>query len=260
MKVLFIGDIVGAPGREIVQELLPSIKEEHKIDLVIANGENAAHGKGITKKIYNQLLSYGIDVITLGNHAFSKEDVYSFIDYTDSMIRPANLLPKGYGKTTCVKEVCGKKVAVMNMCGEVFMYDVEGNPFLMMDDLIDNTDADIFLLDFHAEATSEKIAMAYYLKNRASAVVGTHTHVQTADERIIGKCATISDLGMCGAYDSVLGRDVDEILTRFTSDERTRYTIAKGRGYLCGVVVEIEDETGQALSIERIQIVKKALD
>ena len=254
MKVLFIGDIVGSVGREVVRENLPKLKEQYQIDLVIGNGENAAHGKGITKKIYRQLLSYGIDIITMGNHTFSKNDLYSFIDEAERMVRPANMEPVDVGEHTIVVKVNGKRVAVTNLIGEVWMNNVVDSPFYCMEDILDNIEADIYLVDLHAEATSEKIAFTYHFCDRVSAVVGTHTHVQTSDERIVYGCGAITDLGMCGAYTSVLGRDVEEIITRFTSDKKTKYKIAEGPGIFCGAVMELDDETGRCVDIERIRI------
>lgn len=254
MNVLFIGDIVGASGRAIVKEVLPSLKEQYQIDFVVANGENAAHGKGITKKIYYQLLEYGIDVITMGNHTFSKNDIFNFIEEADRLVRPANMEPREVGKSTIVVEAQGKKIAVTNLSGEIWMHDIVDSPFFCMEDVLHEVDADIYLVDFHGEATSEKIAFAYNFAGRISAVVGTHTHVQTADERIVNGTAAISDLGMCGAYESVLGRDVQEILTRFTTNEKTRFTIAQGPAIFCGAVVEIDEETNRAAAITRIQL------
>ena len=254
MKVLFIGDIVGSVGREVVREQLPLLKEKYQIDFVVANGENAAHGKGITRRIYNQLLSYGVDCVTMGNHTFSKNDIYQFINDADRMVRPANMDPTEYGEHTRVFDVCGKRVAVTNLSGEVWMNNIIDSPFYCMDDVLQDVDADIYLVDFHGEATSEKIAFTYCFADRVSAVVGTHTHVQTADERLVYGCAAITDLGMCGAYTSVLGRDVDEIVTRFTTDEKTKYRIAEGPGIFCGAIVTIDHETNRATAIERVQI------
>ncbi|MEG0329571.1 MAG: TIGR00282 family metallophosphoesterase [Longicatena sp.] len=254
MNILCIGDIVGSVGRSVVREQLPALKEKYQIDLVVANGENAAHGKGITRKIYNQLLSYGIDVIAMGNHTFSKNDIYQFIDEADKMVRPANMDPVEYGQHTLVVDVNGKRVAISNLSGEVWMNNVIDSPFFCMEDILQDVEADIHIVDFHGEVTSEKIAFTYQFASRVQIVVGTHTHVQTADERIVYGCAAISDLGMCGAYTSVLGRDVEEILTRFTSDEKTKFKIAEGPGIFCGVVVTIDETTNRATHIERIQI------
>ncbi|MEF9919748.1 MAG: TIGR00282 family metallophosphoesterase [Erysipelotrichaceae bacterium] len=254
MKILCIGDIVGAPGRDIVGELLPGLIKQYEIDMVIANGENSAHGKGITKKIYDQLLAFGIDCITMGNHTFSKDDIFKFIDEADHMVRPGNMEPLDCGECTRVFKVKNKRVAVTNLSGEVWMHNVVDSPFMMMEDILEDVEADIYIVDFHGETTSEKIAFTYYFASRVTAVVGTHTHVQTADERIEQGTAAISDLGMCGAYYSVLGRDVDEIITRFTTDDKTKYKMGSGPAIFCGVVIDIDEETNQAISIERIQI------
>lgn len=254
MNILFIGDIVGSVGRECVHEWLPKLKAEYAIDLVVANGENAAHGKGITKKIYNQLLSYGIDVITMGNHTFSKNDIYQFIAEADRMVRPANMEPLDYGQHTTIVKVGEKRVAISNLSGDVWMHNVVDSPFYCMEDILRDYEADIYLVDFHGEATSEKIAFAYQFAGRIQAVVGTHTHVQTADERIVYGTAAITDLGMCGAYTSVLGRDVEEIITRFTTEEKTKFKIADGPAIFCGAVVSIDDLSNRATKMERIQI------
>lgn len=254
MNILFIGDIVGSVGRECVREQLPLLKEKYEIDLVVANGENAAHGKGITRKIYHQLRAYGIDVITMGNHTFSKNDLFQFIDEADRLVRPANMEPLDYGNHTVCLEVKGKKIAVSNLCGEVWMNNIADSPFYCMEEILNSVDADIYLVDFHGEATSEKIAFTYHFCDRISAVVGTHTHVQTADERIVYGCAAITDLGMCGAYTSVLGRDVEEIITRFTTNEKTKFKIAEGPGIFCGALVRLDDVTNRAVAVERIQL------
>lgn len=254
MNILFIGDIVGSVGRSMVERYIPELKAQYQIDLVIANGENSAHGKGITRKIYHQLLNCGIDMITMGNHTFSKNDIYMFIDEADRMVRPANMEPLEYGESTRVLKVNNKRVAITNLSGEVWMNNVVDSPFACMEDVLDDVQADIYLVDFHGETTSEKIAFTYNFASRVQAVVGTHTHIQTADERIVYGTAAISDLGMCGAYTSVIGRDVEEIVTRFTSDEKTKFKIADGPGIFCGAVVKIDDTTNRATHIERIQI------
>lgn len=254
MNILFLGDIVGKAGRGAVREYLPRVKQQYQPDLIIANGENSAHGKGITRKIYNELRELGIDVITMGNHTFSKNDIYTFIDEADRMVRPANMEPLGYGQSTCILEVNGKRVAITNLSGEIFMNNVIDSPFSCMEDILDEVDADLHFVDLHAETTSEKIAFAYHFAGRVNIVVGTHTHVQTADERIVYGTAAISDLGMCGAYTSVIGRDVSEVVTRFTTDEKTRYTVAEGPAIFCGLFVKLDDHTNKAIYVERIQI------
>ena len=255
MKLLFVGDVVGAVGRKMVFDNVPRIRKEENIDLVICNAENAAHGKGITRKIYNQLINSQVDMITMGNHTFSKKNLEENIDEMDKMVRPANMYPLEYGKGYRIFEFNGKKIALVNLIGEVFMVNVSESPFKKMEEILSEIEADIVLVDLHAEATSEKIAFTYEFAKRCTVVVGTHTHVQTADERIVDDhCAAISDLGMCGPYHSVIGRDIDEILRRFKYQEQTRFTMAEGRGIFCGCIVEIDDETNQAISIKRIQI------
>ena len=255
MKLLFVGDVVGAVGRKMVFDNVPRIREEENIDLVICNAENAAHGKGITRKIYNQLINAQVDMITMGNHTFSKRNLEEIIDEMDRMVRPANMFPLEYGKGYRIFEFNGKKIALVNLIGEVFMVNVTESPFKKMEEILSNIEADIVLVDLHAEATSEKIAFTYEFAKRCSVIVGTHTHVQTADERIVDDhCAAITDLGMCGPYHSVIGRDVDEILRRFKYQEQTRFTMAEGKGIFCGCIVEIDDETNRAISISRVQI------
>lgn len=254
MRILFVGDIVGSVGREMVETYVPKLRKERNIDLVIANGENAAHGKGITKKIYNQLLSVGVDVITLGNHAFSKDTIFSFLEEADRMVRPMNLEPLDGGQYYKVVEVNGKRICIVNLMCNVFMVQVKGSPFDCMKKVLREVKADLYFVDLHGEATSEKIAFSYYFEGKIQMIVGTHTHVQTADERLENHTAFISDAGMCGAYRSVIGRDIEEVLTRFTSDEKTRFTVAEGEGIFCGVLFEVDEETCLPTSIERIQI------
>ena len=178
-----------------------------------------------------------------------------YIDEMDKMVRPANMYPLEYGKGYRIFEFNGKKIALVNLIGEVFMVNVSESPFKKMEEILSEIEADIVLVDLHAEATSEKIAFTYEFAKRCTVVVGTHTHVQTADERIVDDhCAAISDLGMCGPYHSVIGRDIDEILRRFKYQEQTRFTMAEGKGIFCGCIVEIDDETNQAITIKRIQI------
>ena len=254
MRVLFLGDIVGKSGRLCMKEQLPQLKAQYHPDLVIVNGENAAHGKGITKKIYHELLGYGIDVITMGNHTFSKSDIYQFINEADRMVRPANMEPLGYGRSTLILQLNSKRIAVSNLCAEIFMNNVTESPFACMERILAGIDVDYHFVDLHGETTSEKIAFTYQFAGRVQAIVGTHTHVQTADERIINGCAAISDLGMCGAYHSVLGRDTQEVLERFVNQAKTHYKIAGGPAVLCGLLVDFDDSLHQAIKAERIQI------
>lgn len=254
MRILFVGDIVGACGRSVVMKQVPRWKKEKQVDLVIVNGENSAHGKGITRKIYHQLLDCGVDLITMGNHTFSKDTIYSFIEEADHLVRPVNLLPLEGGVGYRIVECKGLKVCVVNLMCEVFMVQVAASPFVCMNEILNEVEADVFFVDLHGEATSEKIAFSYFFEEEVAAVVGTHTHVQTADERVENGCAFISDVGMCGAYHSVIGRDIDEVLTRFTTKEKTRFKVAEGEALFCAVIIDIDEKTKRATAIERIQI------
>lgn len=254
MKILFIGDIVGKSGREKVKELTPKLRKTCQVDYVIANAENSAHGKGITKKIYYDLLNNGIDFITLGNHAFSKSEIKLEFNELKNMIRPGNLKETYVGNWYKAVTINGMSVCICNLLGASFMDVCDKSPFPMMEKLLQETNYDMYFVDLHAETTGEKLAFVNHFKNRVQLVVGTHTHVQTADERIIGDCAYISDVGMCGAYDSILGRDTNEAILKFISDEKTRYTVAENEATFCGVVVDFDDSAKKAKHIERIYI------
>lgn len=254
MKILFIGDIVGNKGRAAVKKLLPSLRLTHDIDVVIANGENAAHGKGITRKIYEELLSYGIDVITLGNHAFSKADLYEFIATADRLVRPINMLPLEFGQGLLEIDVKGVPLVIVNVLGSVFMENTSESPFELLQRFTGKFINKVVIVDMHAEATSEKLAFAYMYQNCLSAVIGTHTHVQTADEKIMNGCAFISDVGMTGPYDSVIGRDVAEVLDRFNGIKTHHFTVGTGEAQFCAVYIEVDNASKRALKIERIQI------
>ena len=252
MKILFVGDIVSKPGRNVLKKHLKTIQEENKIDFTIVNAENAAHGKGITPKIFNQIINLNVDAITLGNHAYSKEEVFEIIE-DKRLVRPINLDITKKGSGFRIFEALGKKILVGNICGEAFMHNVSPNPFFASDDFLE-AKADIKIIDFHGEATAEKIAYMHNFKNDLTAILGTHTHVQTADEDVFDGCGYISDVGMCGSYVSVIGRDIDEVISRFTEDKQTHYQVSKKPAVLCAVVIEVDDKTNRAKSIERIQI------
>jgi 2',3'-cyclic-nucleotide 2'-phosphodiesterase len=254
MKILFIGDIVGKSGRATVKELLPSLRIEHAIDLVIANGENVTHGKGINEAHYKEILSYGIDVVTLGNHAFSKSEIFNYIEKVDRLVRPYNITPMDVGTGYIEINVKGSKVIVLNLCGSIFMNNVEETPFDSMAKLLPVFKDKIVIVDLHAEATSEKIAFAHQFKYTCSAVLGTHTHVQTADERLIGSCAYISDVGMTGPYNSVIGRDITEVLDKFKGFEVKTFTVSEDKAQFCAVLIDIDESNRKARSITRLQI------
>ena len=253
MNILFIGDIVGAAGRNIVFQYLKQLKKDYDIDFVIANGENSAHGKGISYKIYERFKSEGIDCITMGNHSFSKREVIAHLDKMNDMVVPYNYpedLHEGY-KVFYVK---GLRLCVINLLGSALMHPNRQDPFEAMEEILNKVEADLFFVDFHAEATSEKRLMAEYFKDRLVALVGTHTHVQTADERLLGNLAFISDVGMCGVYDSIIGRDVSEMIEALIKHEKTRYKIAEGAAILSACVIKIDETLKKATAIERIQI------
>ncbi|NLP22822.1 MAG: TIGR00282 family metallophosphoesterase [Erysipelotrichaceae bacterium] len=254
MKILFLGDVVGKAGRRIVNEKLSLLKKEYNIDFTIINGENSAHGKGITHKIYNNFKNVGVDVITLGNHAFSKREIIEHLDDCPDLIRPLNIEPKDVGKGIIIKEVLDKKIAVVNLCGNVFIDNCTESPFDVFEKVLPEIEADIIIVDLHAEATSEKVTFFEYYKDKITAVLGTHTHVQTSDERIKDGCAFITDVGMCGAYDSVLGRDIEEVFDLNIKKIPSRFKPAEGPAILCGVIIDIDDNTNRAINIKRIQI------
>ena len=252
MKILFLGDIVGKKGREVIRDLLASLKEKYNADIVVANGENSAHGKGITIKIYNELLSYGIDYITMGNHTFSKKEVIEHLDEMDRLICPINhinMQGTGYRVVT----VNDEKLCIVNCLGEVTQESYTTSPFIAMNEVLEFTDdVDYYLVDLHAEATAEKRVFAEYYSNVVTAVLGTHTHVQTADEQIINGMGFITDVGMCGPFNSIIGRDIDECINRMVHKETTRYTISDNDPILCGIFLEFKDK--KCIKIERIQI------
>ena len=255
MKIIFIGDIVGKPGRDAALAMVPILRAEYAPDLVIANAENAAGGLGITPEIGRALLKGGMDVLTLGNHTWSKRDVQEFLNQEARVLRPANYPPgspgRGFG---LFKTAGGTLVGVANLIGRTFMEPLD-DPFRAADEIVGalRPMTPVLFLDFHAETTSEKGAMGWHCDGRISAVVGTHTHVQTADERVLpGGTAFITDAGMCGPEDSVIGMDPQIVLQRFRTQMPHKFEVADGPTRLCGVVVEIEDATGRACRIERI--------
>lgn len=257
MRILFIGDIVGKPGRRAVELLLPKLVKEQRIDFVIANGENAAGGNGITKEIALDLIALGINVLTMGNHVWDKREIFEFIESEQRIIRPANYpigTPgRGWGIFSLPN---GKKLAIANYCGRIFMNSLDC-PFQGVGRMLQTLhgQADYVLIDFHAEATSEKIAFGWHLAGRATVMVGTHTHVQTADERILpGGTAYISDVGMTGPRDSVLGVKKELVLQKFITQLPVRFETATGPVQLNSVVITLGDD-GKAASIERVNMI-----
>ncbi|MCY7867772.1 2',3'-cyclic-nucleotide 2'-phosphodiesterase [Bacillus spizizenii] len=256
MRILFIGDVVGSPGRDMVKEYVPKLKTKYKPHFTIINGENAAHGKGLTEKIYHSLIQSGADAITMGNHTWDKKEIFDFIDDVPNLVRPANFPEGTPGKGITYVKANGKELAVINLQGRTFLPPLD-DPFLKADELVAEASkrTPYIFIDFHAEATSEKLALGWYTDGRASAVVGTHTHVQTADNRILPKgTAYITDVGMTGPYDGILGMDRETIIKRFKTNLPVRFTVAEGKTTLSGVVIDIDDQTKKAVKIERILI------
>ena len=255
MKVLFIGDVFARPGRRAVRELLPEIQQEHSPDLTIINAENAAGGFGTNKKIARELFGYGADVLTGGNHTFDKSDFFEVLEDDERVLRPHNYPASNPGAGVTVIPVDGIRVAVLNLQGRIYMPPTDC-PFQAADRLIASLEdeADVIVVDFHGEATSEKYAMAWYLDGRVSALVGTHTHVQTADEQVFPDgMAYITDLGMTGPHRSIIGVQVEQSLGRFLNSRPARFEAAKQDVRLHGAIVDIDEETGTARSIQRIQ-------
>jgi metallophosphoesterase (TIGR00282 family) len=245
-----IGDIVGKPGRKAAGEVVPTLRREHGIDLVVANGENAAGGFGLTLSTAKELLSAEIDVITTGNHIWAQKEIIPYLDSELPILRPLNFPPRNPGRGYLIKN----RVVVVNIIGRVFMGNFDC-PFRAMDELLEkvvSTRATI-VVDFHAEATSEKVAMGRYLAGRVSAVFGTHTHVGTIDAQILpGGTAYVTDVGMVGPVDSVIGDDAEAVIDRFLTQAPRRLSVGKGKVNFDGVLVEVDDSTGKAMSITRI--------
>ncbi len=260
MKVLFIGDIVGKVGRRAVRALLPGLVNRFRIDLTVANCENAAGGFGITGKVADELFGYGIDVMTSGNHVWDKKEAVAFLAKEDRVLRPVNYPPGVPGAGSIVCTVNGGKVGVINVSGRVFMNHMDC-PFRRAEEEVERLkgETNTLIVDFHAEATSEKLAFAHYMDGRVSAVLGTHTHVQTADEQILPRgSAYITDVGMTGPLHSVIGVEAGQIIERFLYQMPRKFETAKGEGIFSAVVVEIDGQTGRSTSIQRLQIRTKA--
>jgi 2',3'-cyclic-nucleotide 2'-phosphodiesterase len=260
MRILFLGDVVGRSGRVAVIDTLPDLRERYALDFVVVNGENAAGGFGITEAILIELLGAGADVVTTGNHAFDQREALVFIERQERLLRPLNFPPGTPGKGAGLfKAKNGADVLVINAQGRVFMADLD-DPFRAVERELDacglKTRADAILVDFHAEATSEKEAMGHFVDGRISALIGTHTHVPTADEQILPNgTAYISDAGMCGDFDSVLGMDKEEPLHRFLTKIPTgRFAPSLGEATLCGVAIEVDDQTGLARAIAPLRL------
>ena len=256
MRVLLVGDIVGKTGRRMVTAHIRTLKASRQVDLVVANGENAAGGNGLTHDVLDELLSSGIDVITGGNHIFDKKDVFQFIDDVPQVLRPLNMPPGTPGRGYVVVSPTGTPVAVVNLAGRAFMPFQYDDPFRAVDDLLGMLAGEVshVIIDFHAETTSEKVALGWYLDGRTSIVVGTHTHVQTADERILPQgTAYLTDLGMTGPMDSVIGVKTELVLQKLRTQLPVRFETATGAGQFGALLVDLDDD-GRATSVERLLI------
>ena len=257
MNILCIGDVVGEPGREAVKTLLNDIKSEFNVEFTIVNAENSAGGSGLTPKIAKELLQLGCDVLTLGDHVWDQKELEEYLKTSEQVIRPANF-PEGVpGKGWCVRKTkSGIKVGVINLLGRVFMRHQVECPFRKLKSIVSeiNKETTVIILDMHAETTSEKVAIGHYIDGQISAVIGTHTHIQTADEKILSNgTAYITDLGMTGPYDSVIGQNKESIINRFLSSMPIRFSVASGEVKLCGAVIDVDEKTGQSRQITRLQ-------
>ncbi|TLS52274.1 TIGR00282 family metallophosphoesterase [Paenibacillus antri] len=256
MKVLFIGDIVGSTGRRALKENLPALKQTHKPDFIVVNGENAAGGKGITGAIANEFFELGVHGISMGNHTWDNKDIFEFIDKEPRLIRPANFPPGTPGQGSVTLKANGKELLLINVMGRAFLPPLDC-PFRTLDKLFDKSKKRpvATLVDVHAEATSEKLAVGWYLDGKASAVVGTHTHVQTNDEQLLPNgTAYITDVGMTGSREGILGMEREAVLTKFLTQLPVRFAAAEGKYQFHGVVIDIDESTGKAKSIKTIRI------
>lgn len=254
MKILAVGDLIGSAGIKKLKNTLPKLRERENIDFVIVNGENSAEGMGITERNFNDIIEANVDVVTMGNHTWGKKDIFKFIDHP-KLIRPANY-PKGVvGKGYNIYKCKDKKIAVINLIGRVDINVLSENPFVLAKELVEKLqeETDIIIMDFHAEATAEKIALGYFLDGKVTAIYGTHTHVQTADETILENgTGYITDIGMTGPKKSVIGMDVSASVKRFETTLPERYKIATGECIFNGVIFDIDDNTNKVKEIKRI--------
>jgi len=261
MNVLFIGDIFGSLGRETVKKYLEEIINAYNVSFVIANGENAAHGRGITETMYNELLENGINVLTMGNHTFDNHDIFNFIDSAKFLLRPANMDKSVPGKGYDIFTINDIKIGVINLMGRTYMPPVNC-PFRTFDEIYDiiKSITPIIVVDFHAEATSEKIAFGYYVDGKATAIIGTHTHVQTADNRILSNgTAYITDVGMTGPLNGVIGVEKENVINRFINGLPSRFNpVENGDIQFSAVILNIDSQTGKAKEIRRIYITENA--
>jgi len=256
MNIMMIGDICGRPGRHTAAHFIPILRQEYNLDLIIANGENSAGGVGITAKVLDELLFMGIDIITTGNHVWDKKEIFNFIDSGKPLIRPANYPPGTPGNGYHIVVVQNRRVGIINLLGRTFMPPIDC-PFRTINQIISELQnlCEIIIIDFHAEATSEKLALGWYLDGKVSCIAGTHTHIQTADERIFPQgTAYISDLGMVGPWNSILGVDKEAVITKFLTGLPVKFNVAADDDTIfCAIIIEIDDHSSKANRIIRIQ-------
>lgn len=257
MNILCIGDVVGKPGRHAVEGLLDDLKKQYKVDFTIVNVENSAGGSGVTSKIAKQFLEMGCDVLTSGDHIWDQKELEEYLDQEERLLRPANFPRGAPGRGWCIRRTAsGIKVGVVNILGRVFMrYNVDC-PFRTLEQIVEEIkeETPVIIVDIHAETTSEKVALGHYMDGRVSAVFGTHTHIQTADEKILTKnTAYITDVGMTGPYDSVIGQKKENIIHRFLTSLPLKFHVAEGNTKLHGIVIDVDEKTGAARDIIRVQ-------
>ena len=264
LRVLALGDVVGRPGRQILAAKLPALIKQRMIDLVVCNAENVAGGSGITANLFHKLRSYGVDVITLGDHIYKRIDIVPTLQGSERVVRPANLSAQAAGRPfTVVPTNTGVNVAVFSVLGRIFVNLPADDPFAAVDRVLRDIPENVrvCICDVHAEATSEKVALGHWMDGRVSFVFGTHTHIPTADAKLLpGGSAYITDVGMCGPYDSVLGRRKDRVLKYMTTNMPNPFDVATGDVRLCGALAEIDEQTGRAVSIERIEVIGENAD
>ncbi|MEK6644073.1 MAG: TIGR00282 family metallophosphoesterase [Planctomycetota bacterium] len=262
VTLLCIGDVVGRPGRAVVSQAVPKLVRERQVDCVIANVENAAAGSGLTQQLYAKFLRYGVNVMTMGDHIYRKADILPVLEQSEQIVRPVNYPAEAAGRLFAIHTTAsGVKIAVMSVMGRLFMQPPADCPFHAMDRVLETlpSDVKVIVVDMHGEATSEKVAMGWHLEGRVSVLFGTHTHVQTADERVLeGGTAYITDLGMSGPYDGVLGRRKDRVLKALTTGMPAPFDVAVGDPRMCGILVRVEAETGRATHIERVCVLGTA--
>ena len=264
VNILCVGDVVGRPGRKALANCLPELIRQRAVDLVVCNAENAAGGSGLTAAIFSKLLACGVDAVTLGDHAYRKKEVLPVLGNSDRIVRPANLSPKAAGRrwTVVPTKSSAHRAAVACLLGQMYMGQND-SPWTAIDGVLAEIPAEVKIrvVDFHAEASSEKVAIGYHLDGRVSVVFGTHTHIPTADARILpGGTACISDVGMTGPYDSVLGRRKDRVLSALTTSMPSHFEIALGDARLCALLVTVDEATGKSTSVERIEVQAPAVE